>query len=69
MADPKCDACRRVAATHAAGCSLVECPHRRAQVWDGPEGLQGFPGSLAEDRIVARMSEKHRAVSVDLADL
>jgi len=49
--EPKCGACQRTTATHSPGCSLMECPHRRAQVWDGPsEGAQGIPGQLAEER-------------------
>lgn len=52
--DAKCGTCKRTTETHAPGCSLIECPHRRAQVWDAPEGAQGFPGLLAEDRIFHR---------------
>lgn len=66
---PKCSACGRVIATHAAGCSLVECPHRPRGVWRPPEGAQGFPGSFAEDRIVRRRAERDSAVPVDINDL
>jgi len=62
--DAKCSACQRTTATHAPGCSLVECPHRRPQVWNGPDGAQGFPGQLAEDRLIVR-----RSLDVDPEDL
>lgn len=55
--NPKCSACHRTTATHAPGCSIIECPHRKEQAWCGTDGLQGFPGSLAEDRIVIRRAE------------
>lgn len=67
--DPKCTACQRTTATHSPGCSVVACPHRRADVWDGPDGPRGFHGRLAEDRIVARMGERGRCVPVALSDL
>lgn len=67
--DAKCPTCDRVTATHADGCSLVQCPHRHPQVWDPSDGLQGFPGSLAEDRIIRRRAERDDAVPVDINDL
>lgn len=65
----KCSACGREVETHAAGCSLVQCPHRHPQVWDPSGGLQGFPGSLAEERILRRRVERDDAVPVDIEDL
>lgn len=59
--EPKCSACNRTTATHAPGCSLIECPHRREQAWCGSEGSQGFPGLLAEERILIRHSEREPA--------
>lgn len=67
--EKKCRACAREVETHAAGCSLVQCPHRHPQVWDPSDGLQGFPGSLAEDRIIRRRAERDDAVPVDIKDL
>ena len=67
--DAKCPACHRVVATHAAGCSVIDCPNRHPQVWGGPEGLQGFPGLLAEDRIIARRRDTSLAVPMGLDDL
>jgi hypothetical protein len=65
----KCGACGRVTATHAEGCSRLECPNRKPQMWRGPEGLQGCPGQLAEDRVIRRMREKDRCLEVQLEDL
>jgi hypothetical protein len=65
----KCRACNRVTATHAAGCSLVECPNRRPEIPFPAEGLQGFAGSLAEDRLVRRRAEKSDSIPVDIKDL
>jgi hypothetical protein len=67
--EKKCRACGREVATHAAGCSLVQCPHRHPQAWDGAEGPQGFPGLLAEDRIIRRRAERDSAVPVEIEDL
>jgi hypothetical protein len=65
----KCQTCHRVTATHAAGCSMIDCPNRHPQVWDPPEGAQGFPAALAEDRILVRRAQRDRFVPVDLEDL
>jgi hypothetical protein len=65
----KCGACGRGTATHAEGCSRLECPNRKPQVWGGPEGAQGFPGLLAEERIARRMREKDRCIEVQLEEL
>lgn len=64
-----CRACGRTVATHAAGCSLVECPNRRPEVYQPADGAQGVPGSLAEDRIIRRRAERDDAVPVDIKDL
>jgi len=47
----------------------MDCPHRKAEAWCGTEGSQGFPGLLAEDRILMRRNEKDRCVELDIADL
>jgi hypothetical protein len=65
----KCATCNRTLATHVAGCSVCDCPHRHPQVWTPPDGVQGFPGLMAEDRILQRRRELSRAEPVDLEDL
>lgn len=65
----KCGACNRVIATHAAGCSLVACPNRRPAVRYPTEGMQGLPGSLAEERIVRRRADRDSAIPIDIEDL
>lgn len=67
--EPKCAACNRTTETHAPGCSLLECPHRKAQAWCGTDGTQGFPGTLAEERILIRRAQRSDAVAVELGDL
>jgi hypothetical protein len=70
MSDAKCSECRRVADTHSVGCSHPTCPHRKPQMWAGPDGARGFPGQLAEDRVLLRrMSERQKAVAVNLGEL
>jgi hypothetical protein len=67
--DTKCLMCGRTTETHAPGCSLCDCPHRHAEVWRPADGAQGFPGVLAEDRIIRRRAEKDSAVPMDIEDL
>jgi hypothetical protein len=66
--DAKCPTCKRTAATHASGCSVLDCPNRHPQVWGEPQGVHGFPGLLAEDRIIPRRVEKDLAASVGIAE-
>jgi hypothetical protein len=61
----KCPACNRVTATHAAGCSLVACPNRRPEVGMPPN----LVGSLAEERIIVRLAQRHLAAPVELEEL
>jgi hypothetical protein len=68
MAD-RCGECSRVTETHAEGCSHPHCPHRAPQMWGATEGAQGYPGQLAEDRIVVRRSERHMVLRIDIGDL
>jgi hypothetical protein len=68
MAD-RCGECSRVTETHAEGCSHPHCPHRAPQMWGATEGAQGYPGQLAEDRVLLRRNHKDHAAPVEMADL